>query len=41
MFINLRRLALEKGPFDLSVFCEEVLKVYDKHGMNGHIDWTD
>ena len=39
MFINLRRLAASKGDQDLVAFCEDILAIYDSHGINGHIEW--
>lgn len=40
MFIRLQELSTEIGDEAILEFCEEVLKVYDKFGINGHIEWT-
>ena len=39
MFIRLYELADKEDNDDLRSFCEDVLKVYDTHDINGHIDW--
>jgi len=39
MFINLLRIARKVGDTHMENFCLEVLSVYDKHNINGHIDW--
>lgn len=39
MFITLRRAALEIGDEDTVRFCEDILATFDKHNVNGHIDW--
>lgn len=38
MFIRLYELTKEEAP-QISAFCEEVLKLYEKHKINGHIQW--
>ncbi len=39
MFIRLYQLAkAEKNPA-LQDFCTDILQVYQKHGINGHIEW--
>ena len=38
MFIRLYELTKEEDP-QLSAFCEEVLKLYEKHNINGQIQW--
>ena len=38
-FRNLYRLAVEKGDKRLMAFIEEVMEVYERHGINDHIDW--
>lgn len=40
MFIRLQELSAEIGDEKILEFCEEVLKVYDRLGINGHIEWT-
>ena len=39
MFINLLQLARKKGDSAIVDFCNDVLNVYDKHKIDGHIDW--
>ncbi len=39
MFIQLYDLAKSSSDHDLERFCEDVLKLYEKHDMNGHIVW--
>ncbi len=39
MFIRLYELAKEKNNIELKKFCCDVLKTYDRHGINGHIIW--
>lgn len=39
MFIRLHHLALQEGDQPIVAFCEEILAVYDKHEINGHIEW--
>jgi len=39
MFIRLHELAQELGDSILVQFCKEILQVYEKYGINGHIDW--
>lgn len=41
MFIHLYELAKRENNISLQSFCADVLKIYDKHNMNGHIDWTE
>lgn len=40
MFIRLYDLAKSIGDTKLLTFCTEVLEVYEKNGINGHIEWT-
>jgi hypothetical protein len=40
MFIRLYDLAKISGDDQLLKFCVEVLEVYEKNGINGHIVWT-
>ena len=40
MFIRLYDLAKISGDDKLLKFCSEVLEVYEKNGINGHIVWT-
>ena len=37
LFVNLYRLAKAEGDDDLRKFCEQVLEVFEKFDMNGHI----
>ena len=39
MFIRLYELATEEENREIIDFCREVLEVYEKHGINDHIDW--
>jgi 5-methylcytosine-specific restriction endonuclease McrA len=39
MFITLYNAAQKEGDKALMEFCEEILSVFDKHGINGHIEW--
>jgi len=39
LFIRLHELVKKEGEKSLVDFCEEILKVYEKHNINGHIVW--
>lgn len=39
MFIRLYNLAKSEGDKHLLDFCIDILEVFEKHNMNGHIDW--
>jgi len=39
MFIRLYELAKKEGEEKLKKFCEEILNVYEKYDINGHIVW--
>ncbi len=39
MFIRLYELAKKNNDKELIAFCEQVLKVYEKNNINGHIVW--
>lgn len=39
MFIRLWETAKRIGDTDTVKFCEEILKTYEKFGINGHIEW--
>lgn len=39
MFIRLYELAKSENNLELMKFCEDVLKTYEKHNINGHIVW--
>lgn len=41
MFMNLHKLAAKKNDEELRAFCKDVLGVFKKHGINGHIVWDD
>ncbi len=41
MFINLLELAETSGDSEIVAFCLDVLKVYEAHNINGHIEWHD
>lgn len=40
MFIRLYELASKDENESLINFCKDVLKIYEKHGINGHIQWN-
>jgi len=39
MFIRLYELAKSQNDEDLMKFCAEILEVFEKNGVNGHIEW--
>ena len=39
MFIRLYELAKSTNDTNLIQFCSEILEVFDKHNINGHIEW--
>ena len=39
MFINLYKLAKDNNDAKTIKFCEEVLEVFEKNQINGHIEW--
>lgn len=39
MFINLYELAKKEGQEEIRQFCEEILGVFEKYNINGHIKW--
>ena len=39
MFINLRNLAESENDSELIAFIDHILRVYDKHNINSHIEW--
>ena len=39
MFIRLYELAKSQNDKDLMSFCAEILEVFEKNGINGHIEW--
>ncbi len=40
MFIRLYELAKSQNDKDLMKFCAEILEVFEKNGVNGHIEWV-
>lgn len=40
MFIRLYELAKQEGDEVMMKFCKDVLITYEKHNMNGHIEWN-
>jgi len=40
MFIRLYELSKISGDTKLTKFCSEILEVFEKNGINGHIEWT-
>jgi len=41
MFIRLLETAISINDTLTAKFCKEILKVYDKYNINGHIDWKN
>ena len=39
MFIRLYQLAKDENDKKTVRFCEDVLKTYEAHDINGHIEW--
>jgi hypothetical protein len=39
MFIRLYELAKSEGNDELQKFCADILSMYEKHDINGHIIW--
>ena len=39
MFIRLYELAKKENDERLLNFCKDILDVFEKHGINGHIEW--
>jgi|GEM_PF-1359584 hypothetical protein len=39
MFIRLYEVAKESNDANLENFCREVLELYEKYGINRHIEW--
>lgn len=39
MFIRLYDLSKVNGDKKLLKFCSEILEVFEKNGINGHIEW--
>lgn len=39
MFIRLLKLAQSEHDEAMVAFCRDILAVYDKHNINGHIEW--
>lgn len=39
MFLRLYELAKRENNKELLGFCEDILSIYEKHNMNGHIVW--
>ena len=40
MFIRLYEVAKQEGNEELMRFCEDILETYERHGINGHIEWN-
>lgn len=40
LFINLYNLAKSQNNRELEKFCAEILEVFEKNNINGHIEWT-
>ncbi|MGL6022606.1 MAG: HNH endonuclease [Chitinophagaceae bacterium] len=40
MFIRLYKLSKNQGDSNLQKFCIEILKVYERNNINGHIEWN-
>ena len=41
MFIRIYELAQATNDQTMANFCKEVLKIFDKHNVNGHIPWEE
>ena len=41
MFIRLNELAKKENNKELQKFCNDILKVYKKHKINGHVEWKE
>ena len=39
MFIRLYELAKQTNDSKITSFCADILEVFEKHGINGHIEW--
>ncbi|MBC6414151.1 MAG: HNH endonuclease [Chromatiales bacterium] len=39
MFIRLYEIAKNKNNEEVKAFCLDILRIYEKHGINGHIEW--
>ena len=39
MFVNLYKFAKKEGNEEVKEFCEDLLNVFEKHNINGHIEW--
>jgi hypothetical protein len=39
MFIRLNDLAKQQNDKRMIDFCEDILETFEKHGINGHIEW--
>ncbi|MYB58499.1 MAG: HNH endonuclease [Gemmatimonadetes bacterium] len=39
MFMRLYELTKEQGEEELYNFCADILRIYEKHGINSHIRW--
>lgn len=39
MFIRLYELAIKEKDVNLEKFCLDILNTYEKHAINGHIEW--
>lgn len=39
LFVNFYNQSASSGDEELTTFCREILSVYDKYGINEHIEW--
>ena len=39
MFMRLYELTKEQDEEELHNFCADILRIYEKHGINSHIRW--
>jgi hypothetical protein len=39
MFVNLYEYAKKEGNEEVLEFCQDLLNVFEKHNINGHIEW--
>jgi len=41
MYIQLYELARKENNTELILFCQDILKVFEKYDINGHIEWKE
>ncbi len=40
MFIRMYRMAKKEDNKEILKFCEDLLRIYERHNVNGHIEWN-